>query len=240
MPRSLPAAKRPFLDEVGADPSRLRIAITDRPGNGARVDPDCASALGEAARLLEGLGHHVEHADPGVDGDLAWATFLTLVAVNMAVGIGSHPTKHRWPEPAEMEKVTLATAEIGRRVGAEDYVRAVQTAHRIGRQMAQFHSRYDLLMTPALATPPVKLGWLDMMMDDVDEYWRRIGEFTPWSVWFNITGQPAMTLPMGQTASGLPLSVQLVGRYADDATVFQVAAQIEAAKPWAEMRPLAA
>src|SRR5215211_345221 len=186
-PYAAPPPRRPFTEEVGAEPGRLHIACTAEPANGATVDPACAAALSEAAHLLESLGHRVEPAAPGIDGELAWATFLTLVSVNMAIAIGSHPTKHRWPEPGEMEAVTLATAEIGRRTSAEAYVRAVQTAHSIGRQAAAFHRDYDLLLTPALAKPPVELGWLDMTMADVEEYWRRIGAFTPWSVWFNVT-----------------------------------------------------
>ena len=101
------------------------------------------------------------------------------------------------PRAGEVEHVTLATARLGEAVSAADYVRATQAGHRLCRHMAQYHETYDVLLTPALAAPPVRLGWLDMMLEDVHEYWRRIENFTPFSVWFNITGQPAMMLPMG-------------------------------------------
>jgi Asp-tRNA(Asn)/Glu-tRNA(Gln) amidotransferase A subunit family amidase len=94
-----------------------------------------------------------------------------------------------------------------------------------------------VLVTPGLATLPVKLGWLDMMMDDVDEYWRRVFAFSPFTVWFNLTGQPAMMLPIGHAADGLPVAIQLVGRYGDEATLFRLAAQLEAARPWRERKP---
>ena len=93
------------------------------------------------------------------------------------------------------------------------------------------------LLTPGLATLPVKLGWLDMMMDDVDEYWRRVFAFSPFTVWFNLTGQPAMMLPLGRSPEGVPVAVQLVGRYGDEATLFRLAAQLEAARPWFERKP---
>jgi Asp-tRNA(Asn)/Glu-tRNA(Gln) amidotransferase A subunit family amidase len=96
------------------------------------------------------------------------------------------------------------------------------------------------LLTPGLATPPVKLGWIDMMMNDVDEYWRRVFALSPFTVWFNITGQPALMLPLGQTASGLPLAVQLVGRYGDEATLFRLGAQLETERPWFGRKPAVA
>ena len=133
--------------------------------------------------------------------------------------------------------VTWGTAQKGERVSAADYVRATQTAHRLGRQMAAFHATYDVLLTPGLATLPPQLGWIDMMMDDVDEYWRRVFAFSPFTVWFNITGQPAMMLPLGRTPSGLPLAVQLVARFGDEATLFRLAAQLEAARPWFDRKP---
>jgi Asp-tRNA(Asn)/Glu-tRNA(Gln) amidotransferase A subunit family amidase len=103
--------------------------------------------------------------------------------------------------------------------------------------MAAFHSDWDVLLAPGLATPAVKLGWLDMTIDDVDEYWRRVFAFSPFTVWFNLTGQPALVLPLGQSASGLPLSVQLVARYGDEATLVRLGAQLEAARPWFGRKP---
>jgi amidase len=137
-----------------------------------------------------------------------------------------------------MERITWLTAQMGEKLSAPDYVRATQTAHRLGRQMAAFHSEYDVLLTPGLAAPAVKLGWIDMMMDDVDEYWRRVFSFSPFTVWFNLTGQPALMLPLGQSKSGLPLAVQLVARYGDEATLFRLGAQLEKVRPWIGRRPV--
>jgi Asp-tRNA(Asn)/Glu-tRNA(Gln) amidotransferase A subunit family amidase len=103
--------------------------------------------------------------------------------------------------------------------------------------MAAFHSRYQVLLTPGLAGLPVKLGWIDMMMEDVDEYWRRVFAFSPFTVWFNLTGQPAMTLPLGRADDGFPVAVQLVARYGDEATLFRLGAQLEHARPWFDRRP---
>src|SRR5262249_24715262 len=146
----------------------------------------------------------------------------------------------RSARPDEVERVTWGTAEKGQRVSAPDYVRATQTAHRIGRQMAAFHTRYDALLTPGLGMLPVELGWIDMMMEDVDEYWRRVFPFSPFTVWFNITGQPALMLPIGRTAGGFPVSVQLVAPYGSEAILFRLGAQLERARPWFDRRPAVA
>jgi Asp-tRNA(Asn)/Glu-tRNA(Gln) amidotransferase A subunit family amidase len=236
-PYVAPAPARPFRDEVGVDPGALTIAFTTAAPNGAAVDDECLRALQETARLCSDLGHRVEAADPAIDRDLVIASFLTLAAANTVVNLRSHPTKGRPPRPDEVERVTWATAAKGEGLTAADYVRAVQAAHRLGRQMADFHATYDVLLTPGLARAPVKLGWLDMMMADVDEYWRRVFEFSPFTVWFNLTGQPAVMLPLAHSASGLPLATQLVGRYGDEATLFRLASQLETARPWRDRRP---
>ncbi|HXW06253.1 MAG TPA: amidase family protein, partial [Vicinamibacterales bacterium] len=197
----------------------------------------------EIARLCADLGHEVTEADPDVDGDAVVPTFLTLAAANSAVNVRSHPTAGRPPRRGEVENVTFDTAARGERISAQDYVRATQAAHRLGRQMAAFHRAHDVLLTPALATPgAVKLGWIDMMLEDVDEYWRRVFTFSPFTVWFNITGQPAIVLPVGQTPTdgaprGLPLAIQLVARFGDEATLFRLAAELEAARPWFDRKP---
>ncbi|HZS32867.1 MAG TPA: amidase [Methylomirabilota bacterium] len=242
-PYAAPPPARPYLEEARTAPGRLRIAWTARPPNGAPVDPRALALLRETAALCESLGHRVEEADPEIDREAVIPAFLTIAQANTAVTLRSHPTAGRPPRPDEVERVTYATGARGERVTAADYVRATQAAHRLGRQMAAFHRLHDVLLTPALATPgAVPLGWLDMMMEDVDEYWRRVFAFSPFTVWFNLTGQPAIVLPLGQVETagaerGLPLAVQLVGPYGDEATLFRLAAQLEGARPWIDRRP---
>jgi Asp-tRNA(Asn)/Glu-tRNA(Gln) amidotransferase A subunit family amidase len=236
-PYVAPPPARPFLQEVGAAPGRLRIAWTAAAPSGASVEPEPLRALDETVRLCADLGHRVEQADPAIDGATVVPTFLTLIAANTVVNLAGHPTAGRPPRPDEVERVTYATGQMGERITAADYVRATQAAHRLGRQMAAFHADWDVLLTPGLATLPPRLGWLDMMLDDVDEYWRRVFAFSPFTVWFNLTGQPAMMLPLGESAEGLPVAVQSVARHGDEATLFRLAAQLEAARPWIGRRP---
>lgn len=236
-PYIAPPPKRSYLQEVGADPGRLRIAWTARAPNGVPIDPACLQVLAETVQTCIDLGHRVEECDPDIERAAVVPTFLTLAAANTVVNLGSHPTAGRGAREDEVECITWLTAKMGERIGAPDYARAVHTEHRLGRQMAAFHEQWDLLLTPALATPPVKLGWLDMMMDDVDAYWQRVFAFSPFTVWFNLTGQPALMLPIGQDPQGLPISVQLVAPFGDEATLFRLGAQLEAARPWISRKP---
>lgn len=236
-PYAAPPAARPFRDEVGADPGRLRIAFTRKAPDGAGVSAESLRQLDATARLCAALGHHVEEADPQVDGDAMLPAFLTLSAANTVVNLEGHPTKGRGPRPDELEKVTWSMYERGQRVTGPEYVRAIQSAHRLSRQMAAFHANYDILLTPGLADGAAKLGWIDMMLDDVEEYWRRVFAFSPFTVLFNLTGQPAIVLPLGVSAEGLPMATQLVARFGDEATLFRLASQLEAAQPWFDRMP---
>jgi amidase len=236
-PYIAPPPTRPYVKEVGASSGKLRIAWTAAAPNGAKVEADALRVLAETVQLCADLGHHVEERDPNVDGAAIVPTFLTLASANAQVLLASHPTAGRPAREGEVERITWLTAKLGERASAADYLRATQTAHRVGRQMAAFHTEWDVLLTPGLATLPVKLGWIDMTMDDVDEYWQRVFSFSPFTVWFNITGQPAMMLPIGQSAGGLPVAAQLVGRFGDEAALFRLAAQLEAARPWFGRKP---
>jgi amidase len=236
-PYVAPVPARPFLDEAGAKPGKLRIAWTAKAPNGAKIDAECLRLLAETVQLCTDLGHHVEERNPEVEGGAIVPTFLTLVSANMVVNLAGHPTAGRTAREDEVERITWLTAKMGEKISAPDYVRATQTAHRLGRQMAAFHAEWDVLLTPGLASPAVKLGWLDMMMDDLDEYWRRVFHFSPFTVWFNLTGQPGMMLPLGQSTGGLPLAVQLVGRYGDEATLLRLGSQLETARPWFGRKP---
>jgi Asp-tRNA(Asn)/Glu-tRNA(Gln) amidotransferase A subunit family amidase len=238
-PYTVPAPTGPFLQDCRTPPGRLRVAFSTSTPNGVPVAAEYLQALQDTARLCASLGHAVAEADPPIDRGAVIPTFLTLMAANTLVNLSSHPTAGRPARQEEVEKVTWASAHgMGAKLSAADYVRATQAAHKLGRQMAAFHTQYDVLLTPALATLPPKLGWLDMMLDDVDEYWRRVFAFSPFTVWFNLTGQPAIVLPLGQTPEGLPLSVQLVAAYGDEATLFRLAAQIEAVRPWFDRKPM--
>jgi Asp-tRNA(Asn)/Glu-tRNA(Gln) amidotransferase A subunit family amidase len=236
-PYVAPTPAGPYLKEVGANPGELRIAWTTRAPNGARIEPECLRLLAETVELCADLGHHVEERDPEIDGASVVPTFLTLASANTVVNLASHPTVGRPAREGEVERITWLTGKMGEKISAPDYVRATQTAHRLGRQMAAFHTEWDVLLTPGLASPAVKLGCLDTMMDDVDEYWRRVFAFSPFTVWFNLTGQPGLMLPLGRNSGGLPLAVQLVAAYGDEATLFRLGAQLETARPWFGRKP---
>jgi Asp-tRNA(Asn)/Glu-tRNA(Gln) amidotransferase A subunit family amidase len=236
-PYVAPPASGSFLSAVGADPGRLRIAFTTNAPNGARVEAEPIRVLEETVKLCQELGHRVEEVDPPIDRAAVIPTFLTIIAPNTAVNLASHPTAGRPAGIDDVERVTWLTGQRGEALTAPEYVRATQAAHRLGRQMAAFHEEYDVLLTPGLATLPPELGWLDMMMDDVDEYWDRVFRFSPFTVWFNLTGQPAMMLPLGEAAPNIPVAVQLIAGYGNEHVLFRLAAQLEGARPWAARQP---
>jgi len=236
-PYVAPAPARPFLAEVQAERPPLRIAYTTVAPNSAPVEAEYLKALAETVVFCKDLGHRVEEADPDIDRASVVPTFLTFAAANMVVNLASHPTAGRPARKGEVENVTWGTAQKGEQISAADYVRATQAAHKLGRQMAAFHAGYDVLLTPGLGMLPPKLGWIDMMLEDVDEYWRRVFTFSPFTVWFNLTGQPALMLPLGRSASGFPIAVQLAGRYGDEGTILSLGAQLEKARPWISKRP---
>ena len=236
-PYVAPPAPRPFLAEIQAERKPLRIAYTTAAPNGAPVETEYLKALAETVVFCKDLGHKVEEADPDIDRGAVVPTFLTFAAANMVVTLASHPTAGRPARKGEVENVTWGTAQKGEKITSADYVRATQAAHKLGRQMAAFHERYDVLLTPGLGTLPPKLGWIDMMLEDVDEYWRRVFTFSPFTVWFNLTGQPALMLPLARSATGFPIAVQLVGRYGEEGTILSLGAQLEKARPWFDRKP---
>jgi len=163
-PYVAPPPPRPYLDETRIAPRPLRIAYTTAAPNDAPADVEYLKALAETVVVCRDLGHKVQEADPEIDRTDVVPTFLTLAAANMVVNLASHPTAGRPARKGEVENITWGTAQKGEQIAAADYVRATQTMHRLGRQMAAFHERYDVLLTPGLGTLPPKLGWIDMML----------------------------------------------------------------------------
>ena len=149
-PYIAPPPARPFLDEVGADPGSLRIAVTSKAPNGAAVEDDPLRVLAEAASLCADLGHRVDEADPAIDGADVVPTFRTISAIQILYLLRTHP-EGRTPQPGELETVVADTATLAEGIDGASYMAAVHTAHRIGRQMAAFHQDWDVLLTPASA-----------------------------------------------------------------------------------------
>ena len=140
-------------------------------------------------------------------------------------------------QESDVERMTWAMVQLVGQAGAVDYTRALQTLHRIGREVAQFLTRYDVLLTPTLATPPVALGELSLSREDVPALMERLLETIGFTQLFNAAGVPAMSVPLHWNAEGLPIGVQFAGRFGDEATLFRLAAQLEAARPWFDRRP---
>ena len=233
-----PPPARPFLDEVGADPGRLHIAFTTTAPNGVPVHPECVKAAVEAARLCAGLGHGVTEAAPELDMELAIRTMRTIWAANLWAAVETrYQALGREADGDGLETITWLLAQEGRTQCAADYARALPVIHGIGRGFARFFEDYDLLLTPTLAQPPWPLGTIDMMGRDLEAYFDTLYAHMPFTAQFNASGQPAVSVPLHWTGDGLPVGVQFVARFGDEATLLRLSAQLEAARPWADRRP---
>ena len=234
-----PVPEGRFVDAVGADPGRLRIAFSTAAPNGVPVHPDCVRAAEQAAALCEDLGHVVEDAAPALDMELAIATMRVIWSSNLWVGLNlrcqalGHET-----DGSNVERITWLLAQEGRAKSATDYARALQIIHKTGRDFAAFFETYDVALTPTMAQPPWPFGTIDMMGDDLEAYFDTLFSHMPATAQFNMTGQPAASVPLYWNDAGLPIGVQFAGRFGDEATLFKLSAQLEQARPWAERKPV--
>jgi len=227
-----PPPERPFLQEVGADPGKLRIAFTTKSAPGVDIHPDCVRGVQKTASLCSELGHEVEEVAPELDGEMMEQAFVTLWSSGCASTL-----KLLKATKDQVEPLSWALFEMGSRYSAPDYLLALQNVQWISRQFARFFSDYDVLLTPTLAEPPVPLGTFDSPEDDPLKGFRRAGEFVPFTGICNMTGQPAMSVPLYWNSEGLPIGSHFIGRFGDEATLFRLAAQLEQARPWAQRRP---
>ncbi len=225
-----PPPARPFLDEVGRDPGRLRIALTTRPWNGQPVDPECAEAATAAGRLCERLGHHVEEATPAVDARLLGEASLIIVSANIHAALEARAAVlGRELAAGDVERLTWARAMDGHTARAADYARSIGVIHRTGRVVARFFTRYDILLSPTMCRPPYPLGVLDLMTEDVERYTQAILGAIGFTSLFNSAGCPAMSVPLSWSRAGLPIGIQFAAPFGDEATLFRLGGQLETA-----------
>lgn len=228
-----PPRARPYVDEVAADPGRLRVALQMLPPSGRPVDPECSRAAQEAAHLIATLGHEVEEAtlpgDWGILGEALW----TLVASNVSRTIEAiGRAQGRTLGADDVDAVSWSAVEASRHMRVEDYPRAMAEIHAQSRRMAAFHTRYDVVISPTLGQPPPPLGTQRTDTGDLAAYREALARFSPFTQMFNVTGQPSMSLPLHWTDTGLPVGVMASADFGREDLLFRLAGQIEQAKPW--------
>jgi amidase len=233
-----PPPKRPFLREVGQKPGKLRIAFTTDAGPGMEIHPDCVTAVREAARLCADLGHEVVETAPSINREFSTHSFMVIWSAGCAWTIdGLSLVTRRAPAPESFEPLTWALYQMGKKQSASAYLMAVTAMQRLSREIGRFFVDYPIFITPTLASPPLPLGSFDSPPDNPLEGLRIAERFAPFTPLCNVTGQPAMSVPLSWSAGGLPVGVHFVGRFGDEATLFRLAAQLEEASPWAGRRP---
>jgi amidase len=229
----------PLAREVGADPRRLRIGLLDRPGGEGFLDhPECRAAVAGAGRLLESLGHHVEESAPAVMFDPEFIHHFTLIiAADTETSMRAYETALGRPiDDDEIEPRNAVYRAIGRTLEVVTYLQSRAWLGIWGRQMAHWWTDYDLLVTPTVGAPPPELGWFTA--GGAESEGQRVVGFIPYTAQFNMTGQPAVSLPLHWTPDGLPVGVQLVAAFGREDLLIRIAAQLEQAAPWADRRPV--
>jgi amidase len=235
-----PAAS--FADAAERDPGRLRVGFGMESPNGAPVDPDVQSTVRAAAELLAELGHDVEEVQPHVDAEHFAENFVKVWVGGTGEEI--HTLAELRGSPIgddEIEPLTQQMREVADSMTATDYLIALDYLRRISRTVTRWWDDYDVLVTPTLAKPAIEIGALKPA-DDEPPITQLMNSATwvPFTPVWNVTGQPAISLPLGQSQSGLPIGVQFIGALGAEETLIALGAQLEQARPWADRRPGAA
>ncbi len=228
--------QRPFAEELGRDVAGMRVAVVREAWFGVGTHPDCLEAVDRAAGLCRGLGLEVEEASLPIprallDADMQIIYSNTRETVELVEQVLGRPATGE-----DVEKNNLAMARRDRSTGA-DYVRALNGIHALGRLVARFFVDFDLLVTPTMPVPPMPLGLLSPSREDAEAQWRDVMRTIAFTSVFNASGNPAASVPLHWNGDGLPVGVQFVAPYGDEAALFRIASALEQAAPWAHRRP---
>lgn len=237
-PYAPPAKARPYMDEIATPPGRLRIAWSSETANGRDIAPEIRAALERTVDLLKSLGHELVERGLGVDQRAFYGAQNAWSGANYAAGmrrlieqIGREPEEH------ELEPLTWASLKGGRRPTGEQVMWEQQEMRMLSRGVMALFEDFDVYLTPVMGTVPPPIGYLDPVAVSPRDIGRRNGEVFPFAAPFNMTGQPSLSLPLQMSDAGLPIGMMFSGRYADEATLLRLAAQLEREAPWAARRP---
>jgi amidase len=237
-PYPAPPPPGPYLSAVKKKPKKLRIAFATKRLDGQPFDPECKAATEAAAKLCASLGHRVEEAMPSISPLFVsanflpiWASGLTMLIDFIARAAGKEPARQ------EFEGLTWGLYQFGKTITAAQYQLCWATLQVASRQIAAWQQPYDAWITPVLAEPPLKIGTVNLEETDLMKSFTPIIDYIPFTAMQNITGQPAISLPLSWSKSALPVGVQFVGRFGEEHVLLSLAAQIEVAAPWSKKRP---
>ncbi len=231
-----PPPAGPYADELRVAPAPLRVAVTTQAWSGVAIDAEVASIAVKAGHVLEGMGHLVTQAGPSLDWD---AVIESMVPVEIAFLAGAFHRAPRPPDPAKLEAVSRQLFEEAKTLSVIDLMTAFEAHNQVSRSVGTFFTTHDLLITPTLGQLPAPHGTLDYDKpgQTVTSWVRSLFDYGPFTAVFNIAGQPAISLPLGHSDSGLPIGVQFIAAYGREDLLFQIAAQLEQAMPWKDRIP---
>lgn len=236
-PFAYPSKERPYLDEITRSPGKLRIAFSSETPSGKPVDPEIREALERTADTLKRLGHDVREEGLGIDCRQLYRAQGLVSAANFSASIKRLvEIKGREPDD-EIEGLARRGYEAGKKLSAQDAGWGWQQLRIMNRQILQKFETWDVWLTPVLSTNVPRVDYLDTLTDDLKEFDRRQAATFGFTPPFNMTGQPSLSLPLAQSESDLPIGMMLTGRYADEATLFRLAGQLEKELPWKDRKP---
>jgi amidase len=237
-PYFLAPPELPFRAEVERDPPKLRIGVIRQNLNGSAMDAACTQGLADAARLCESLGHDMVETTPPKALEALLPTMLAVVAASVAANLDREAGRRgRAIADDEIEPITRLLYGRARDITGVQYALAVQAMHQAGRLAAQWFEQFDVLLLPTLGRLPLEIGILKGGLGDIDALSAKFADYAPNTQLFNVSGQPAMSVPLGLSAERLPVGIQFAARAAQDGLLFRLAGQLERAQPWANQRP---
>jgi Asp-tRNA(Asn)/Glu-tRNA(Gln) amidotransferase A subunit family amidase len=233
----IPAPAMPYVDEAGRAPGALRIGLLKKPALDAPVHPECAKAVESATGLCESLGHHVEEVTLPIDGPAVLGAAGLILSLGSTVAIRNREQAlGRAVTPEDVEPITWARMQQVENARAEQLARARDLQVKVHLQIAELMQRHDVILSPTMPVLPARVGELGPLRPIAD-FDREAAPYGLFTMLFNFTGQPAMSVPLHWTPEGLPVGVHFAGRYAEEALLFRLAGQLEQASPWFERRP---
>lgn len=237
-PYPAPPKERPYLEEIQRSPGKLRIAWSGETPSGRPIDAEIQAALERTVALLKGLGHEVFERGLGIDYRALYASRGAAAAANFAAGMARLIEQvGREPEPDELEPLTWASLKAGRRQTGADVMRSLQETRMLNYKTLAAFEDIDVYLSPVMGTTVPEIGHIDPVNLEPKEVNRRQGKVFPFTPPFNFSGQPSMSLPLEMSEGGLPIGMMFTAKFADEATLFRLAAQLEKEAPWAQRRP---